>query len=31
MENTLQVLQNLKSTSISEELFCKIIGRMRLY
>ena len=31
MEETLQVLQDLKSTSISEELFCQIIGRMRLY
>ena len=31
MDDTLQVLQDLKSTSISEELFCKIIGRMRLY
>ena len=30
-ENTLRLLENLYSTSISEELFCKIIGRMRLY
>jgi hypothetical protein len=30
-ENTLQLLENLHSTQISEEQFCKIIGRMRLY
>lgn len=30
-EDTLQLLENLQSTQISEELFCKIIGRMRLY
>lgn len=30
-EETLQLLENLQSTAISEELFCKIIGRMRLY
>lgn len=30
-ENTLRLLENLHLTSISEELFCKIIGRMRLY
>lgn len=30
-ENTLRLLENLYSTTISEELFCKIIGRMRLY
>jgi len=30
-ENTLQLLENLQSTRISEELFCKIIGRLRLY
>ena len=31
MDETLQRLENLQSTQISEELFCKIIGRMRLY
>ena len=31
MDETLQRLENLHDTSISEELFCKIIGRMRLY
>ena len=31
MDETLQRLENLQSTKISEELFCKIIGRMRLY
>lgn len=30
-ENTLQLLENLHTTQISEDLFCKIIGRMRLY
>lgn len=30
-ENTLRLLENLNTTTISEELFCKIIGRMRLY
>lgn len=30
-EETLQLLENLQSTSISEEVFCKIIGRLRLY
>lgn len=30
-ENTLHLLKNLQSTRISEELFCKIIGRLRLY
>ena len=30
-ENTLQLLENLHTTQISEEQFCKIIGRMRLY
>ena len=30
-EDTLQLLENLNDTRISEELFCKIIGRMRLY
>ena len=30
-ENTLQLLENLHSTQISEEQFCNIIGRMRLY
>lgn len=30
-ENTLQLLENLHSTRISEEQFCKIIGRLRLY
>ena len=31
MENTLHLLEDLRTTPISEELFCKIIGRMRLY
>ena len=31
MEETLQRLENLHVTPISEELFCKIVGRMRLY
>ena len=31
MDETLQRLENLHDTPISEELFCKIIGRMRLY
>ena len=30
-EETLQRLEDLHDTPISEELFCKIIGRMRLY
>ena len=30
-DETLQVLGQLHTTAISEELFCKIIGRMRLY
>ena len=30
-EETLRQLENLHTTPISEELFCKIIGRMRLY
>ena len=30
-EQTLNLLENLNNTRISEELFCKIIGRMRLY
>ena len=30
-ENTLQLLENLHTTKISEEQFCNIIGRMRLY
>ena len=30
-EETLQQLGNLQSTRLSEELFCKIIGRLRLY
>ncbi len=30
-EETLGLLENLQSTEISEELFCKIIGRLRLY
>lgn len=30
-EDTLRLLENLNETQISEELFCKIIGRMRLY
>lgn len=30
-EDSLRLLENLHSTNISEELFCKIIGRMRLY
>ena len=31
MDNTLHSLEDLRTTPISEELFCKIIGRMRLY
>lgn len=31
MDETLQRLEDLHDTPISEELFCKIIGRMRLY
>lgn len=30
-ENTLKMLENLQTTRLSEELFCKIIGRLRLY
>ena len=30
-EDTLCLLENLSSTTISEEQFCQIIGRMRLY
>lgn len=30
-EDTLRLLENLSSTIISEEQFCQIIGRMRLY
>lgn len=30
-EDTLRLLDNLSSTAISEEQFCQIIGRMRLY
>lgn len=30
-EETLGLLENLQSTEISEELFCKIIDRLRLY
>lgn len=30
-EETLQLLENLQNTEISEEQFCQIIGRMRLY
>ena len=30
-EDNLRLLENLSTTTISEELFCKIIGRMRLY
>lgn len=30
-EETLCLLENLSTTTLSEELFCKIIGRMRLY
>ena len=30
-ENTLYLLENLHTTRISEELFCKIIGKMKLY
>lgn len=30
-ENNLRLLENLSTTPIPEELFCKIIGRMRLY
>lgn len=31
MEGTLRLLEGLQSTVIPEDLFCKIIGRMRLY
>lgn len=31
MDNTLHSLEDLRTTPISEELFCQIIGRMRLY
>lgn len=30
-DNELKILEDLNSTSITEEQFCKIIGRMRLY
>ena len=30
-EDTLRLLEHLSSTTISEEQFCQIIGRMRLY
>ena len=30
-DNELKILEDLHSTRISEEMFCKIIGRMRLY
>lgn len=30
-EDTLKMLENLQTTRLSEELFCKIIGRLRLY
>ena len=30
-EDNLRLLENLSTTTISEEQFCKIIGRMRLY
>ena len=30
-EDTLRLLENLSSTTISEEQFCQIIGKMRLY
>jgi hypothetical protein len=30
-EDFLHLLENLQTTEISEELFCKIIGRLRLY
>ena len=30
-EETLRLLQNLTTTRLSEEVFCKIIGRLRLY
>lgn len=30
-ENTLYLLENLHTTRISEDLFCKIIGKMKLY
>ncbi len=31
MEDNLHLLENLQNTRISEELFCMIIGRLRLY
>lgn len=31
MEENLQLLENLGNTMISEEQFCKVIGRLRLY
>ncbi|WP_369678062.1 DUF3871 family protein, partial [Prevotella sp. CAG:255] len=31
MDDTLHNLEGLRATPIPEELFCKIIGRMRLY
>ena len=30
-ENTLRLLENLHNTALSEEQFCKIVGRLRLY
>lgn len=30
-ESTLDLLENLNRTRLSEELFCKIVGRLRLY
>jgi len=30
-ENTLRLLENLHTTTLSEEQFCKIVGRLRLY
>lgn len=30
-ENTLRLLENLQNTTLSEEQFCKIVGRLRLY
>ena len=30
-EDNLMILENLQTTRIDEEMFCKIIGRMRLY
>ena len=30
-DNTLRLLENLQNTTLSEEQFCKIVGRLRLY